>query len=159
MLSEIRSQKDKYTSTHSSLYGGSLNQLLHIPMDDSTQRYSNLKPKKKKKVGEGDTGRGGWGGEFNCRQPERFLLLHQKRRDFCVCVNSLFPASLPLPSRGTAPCPSPIPRLRPRCQAQHRGLNTSPLQILLRSREYFLLCRNKSLNGSLVNSSGTYSSS
>lgn len=61
MLSEIRSQKDKYTSAHSSLYGGSLTQLLHIPMDDSTQRYSNLKLKKRWGRGKQE----GWDGAGN----------------------------------------------------------------------------------------------
>ena len=111
MLSEIRSQKDKSTSTHSSLYGGSLNQLLHIPMDNSTQRYSNLKLKKRWGRGKQEE----WDGAGNPTaegQTGSYSSIRTGGTCVCVCVcvcvyvNSLFPESIPLPSRGTAPCPS-----------------------------------------------------
>lgn len=158
MLSEIRSQKDKYTSTHSSLYGGSLNQLLHIPMDDSTKRYSNLKLKKR--WGRGKQER--WDGAGNSTadgQTGSYSSIRKGETCVCVCEQLISSFSTPpSPPEVQIRAHHPIPRLRPRCQVQHRGLNTSPLQILLRSKEYFLPFRNKSLNGSLVNSSGTYSS-
>lgn len=105
MLSEIGSQKDKSTSTLSSLYGGSLNQLLHIPMDDSTQRYSNLKLKKRWGKGKQE----GWDEEGNSTadgQKGTYSSVRKGGTFVYACMNSLFPESIPLPSRGIAPCPS-----------------------------------------------------
>lgn len=108
MLSEIRSQKDKSTSTLSSLYGGSLNQLLHRPMDDSTQRYSNLKLKKRWRRG---SRRGGTRRGIQLQMARKVPTPPLEKGGLscvcvCVCMNSLFPESIPLPSRGIAPCPS-----------------------------------------------------